>query len=577
VTATASPSRVRPGEVVTITPAEEITRACADIVTAQRSDGGTPPAGQLYFGEWRPAHDATTMTVPDCAGTTSAGALSIVIPLLMPAGAYDLCLGDVGDTRGCAPLTVLDGGGPLIDCTAQPTAPPTLVDGTAPGPMPTEITATFVRWGADGAPNAVRQLLQPLDPSWLDEALADGRAIVDDRYQAAAIPVGDPPISEITIYVRNTADGCLLAYNVGPGLMTDEASALARRWVDSLGSGVVGVPAQPAIGVEYFGRRTGPEPPNFAFDRIGPDGSVEATLTDAEIAALTAPDALPDGSTLVLDGEAPSGRCVNQPLRSSGGSADAVLAVLPDARSLLVTSTGVVLAGRDVCGAGRWGDPGTRWELVAVDLASADPTPRVLLQRESDEGSIMYDDGTVVYAVGEMYLAGASPDGRYVSVIDWFHTERAKWHLLDLQGPDGFMELVSACPIAGDIVGQPRFLDDGVVVVARLCATARAEDASAMEPSGDGDVHVEAVDLSSPGPINALLWSVSRPGLGTNSYSRVVQLDAMRGPDGDIWAIVTGNGGVEQDSESLVLHGTEVTDISRPGYHSFAFSPALLL
>jgi hypothetical protein len=425
----------------------------------------------------------------------------------------------------------------------------------------------------------VRQMLLPADPSWLEEALVDGRAVVAGTYQAVAIPVGDPPISEITIYVRNTADGCLRAYNVGPGLLTDEAMDLARRWVDALATGVVGVPQQPAIGVEYFGRRAVQEPPYFAIDHIGVDGSVEGTLTDAEIAeiaALATPAALPDGSTLVLGGERADGRCLNRPLQSSGGSADAVLRLLPEARSLLVTSAGVVVAGRDVCGDGRWGDPGSRWELVAVDLAASEPTTRVLLQRESDASAIEYDDGNSVIAFGEMSAAGASVDGRYVSVVDGFNSEQARWHVLDLQAPDGFIELASSCPIAGDVVGQPRFFDGGVVVVARLCATSRADDASPLQPVGEGDVHVEAVDLDSPNPSDALMWSASRPGLGPNSYTRVVGLDAVIASDGEVSAIVTGNGGVEETSESYLFRRTDTIGISRPGYESFAFTPAVL-
>ncbi len=128
---------------------------------------------------------------------------------------------------------------PIADsCSGQPMPPPTLSDGSAVGfPVvdPTDGGGRIARWGEVDAPNVVYQPLDvTLDPSSLDIAVAEGRAITSGPYEAAAIPVGDPPVSQITIYVRDVGAGCLRAYIVGPGLLQADAVALATQWIDAL-------------------------------------------------------------------------------------------------------------------------------------------------------------------------------------------------------------------------------------------------------------------------------------------------------------------------------------------------------
>jgi hypothetical protein len=567
--ATAEPSEVRQGDAVAITPSATITRACADIVTVLRREGEGASMGQIAFGQWLPAEATTSTTMPDCAGTTSAETVSLVIPATMPVGSYDLCLADPGFTEGCARVAVLPPAEPP-DCIGAPTAPPSLVDGTPPGEV--TVADDVARWSGEDSANNVRQVLRPADASWIEDALAAGRAITRDTFQAAVVPAGDPPISDITIYLRDGSVGCVLTYNVGPGLYTVDVEALARRWVDALAEAGVAAPIEPAIGIEYYGRRTVLQEPYFAIDRIAADGSIDQTLTQEELAALSPTDALPDGSTLTLAGERVDGRCVNRPVVSSSGAADVVAALVAEARSLFVTEGGVAIIGRDVCDGARWGEPGTRWELLAVDTSlGLSAAPIVLVTRASDPGEIAYEDGNVIVAFGEMSAVGASPNGRYISVVDIYNSEQWRWHLLDLQQPGAAVDVASSCPIAGDIVGPPRFVEEGTVVVARQCATSRTGDLPAAFPLGDGDLRIEAVDLRGSTEGGELTWSAAPSGLEPNSYTHTAGLDAVVGPDGQIWAIVTGNGGVEEPSESYLLRGTETIDITRPGFDSFAF------
>jgi hypothetical protein len=288
---------------------------------------------------------------------------------------------------------------------------------------------------------------------------------------------------------------------------------------------------------------------------------------------------LADGSTIELEGDRDFGRCANQSLtRVSGGLPEPLHSDLTEARSIGVTSTGMVIAGRDVCPAGtRWGDPGTRWELVALDPAAQASEPTILLTRESDPSQIQFNDGQVVIAMGEMLVDDISPDGRYVALQDLFHTEKSKWHVLDLETPGQVLPIESTCELAGDIVGPPRFVGDGIVVVARVCGEPHTGSASPYEQIGSGDVQVEAIDLTATEPSERIVWHGSAPGLGADSYTRTVELSARRDDDGAMWAMLTGGGGVELSSHTFALHGDDAIEITRAGYWMFAFDPADLI
>lgn len=334
--------------------------------------------------------------------------------------------------------------------------------------------------------------------------------------------------------------------------------------------------ADPELDVPYFGRRYIVDPPYFEIDEFAPDGATTRTFTAEEALGLIPRFELADGSTLTLAPEA-QGRCDDSPLiRQSDESSGPLSDLLPAARSIGVTPDGVVIAARDVCPDGtRWGDPGTRWELVAFDPETSE-APEVLLTRQPDANQIQFDDGEMVIANGAMLIDGVSPDGRYIVLRDLYNIEQSKWHLLDRESPGEPLPVDSTCELAGAIVGPPRFVGNDLVVVARLCATLHVANPTPYDAHGDGDVQVEAVDLNATAPSQRIVWHSSVPGVGAHGYSGTVGLSAQLAPDGSVRAILSGNGDVEEPGITLLLHGDSWVEITRPD-HSLAFSPADLV
>jgi hypothetical protein len=339
---------------------------------------------------------------------------------------------------------------------------------------------------------------------------------------------------------------------------------------------------EPAVlDVGYYGRRTldPAAPPYFEIDELDAHGVPVRTLTADEVASLFPRHELADGSTLRLDGDAPDGRCVNQPLSRHVGSSSAPLhADLSEARSVAVTSAGLVVAGRDVCPAGtRWGDPGTRWELVTLDLAATTPTVQVVQVREPEPAYVLFEDADMVMAVGEPHVEDVTEDGRYLAVLEAYNSEQARWHVVDLENPSQMLPIDSTCEQAGDIVGPPRFLGDSIVVVARLCAPLHTGEAPALTQGlGEGEVQVEAIDLGAAAPSERIVWHGSVGGLEAHGYTRTVGLSARLGEDGQVWALLAGGGNVEVPNRTFVLHGDAATEINQGGYE-LAFDPTELI
>ncbi len=354
--------------------------------------------------------------------------------------------------------------------------------------------------------------------------------------------------------------------------VVDVQTASAANPLPQRSQATLGDKARPDT--EYFGVRWNDLQVKIV-ERFDDTGNVTEILSDDELDALVTPATMADGTMLRLDGEQPAGRCPNQQLnRVDGASVEPLNTQLAQARSFGISPNGLVVAARDVCPDGtRWGDPGTYWELVSLDPNAPTQAPTTLLTRVSDPQTIQFDDGTMRIAMGEMYIEGFSPDGRFVAVRDQFGTESWRYHLIDLSSPDGIVSTYSGCPLAGDIIGQPRFLDGGIVVLARLCATRLVDPPSPFDVFGDGDIQIDAIDLNAPDQGNSLVWSTSLAGLEADSYGRTVALSARLAVDGTIWAIVTGNGGVEIPSETYVFHGTEATEITRVD-SSFFFTVA---
>ena len=572
--AAASPSTVQAGGSVEITPAGSVQRTCNDVVTLTSTGPDQPRVVGQIAGNWVPApSDGAPVTYPACQGITSDEAVSVSVPVNVPGGTYQLCMTQPDVPAGCAMVTIEAAGTDGAGCTSEPLKPPSLVDGSSPGDgvVTEQAGGRLVRWGDSDSPFAVTQGLGfPVDVSYIDYAIENERVITAGDWQATTVAVGDPPISGITIFLRDVTDGCVRTYTVGPGLYSDEVSTLAEEWVAALSSGEPIAPSGHSdIGLDYFGRRITPfDAPFFEIDEIGPAGAMTGTLSNDQIVALFSRYRLSDGTIVRLDGTPSENRCTNRPLVRSGTpeTADATTAV-NEARSIAATPAGTLLATRDVCPPGtKWGDPGTFSELIEVDPAAANSSVTSLRTWQSDPDQIVLEDGTRVIAFGEHTLGDVSPDGRYASTSELYESDSRRWSLLDLNNNATTLSPPSICESAGDIVGPPRFVGDNVVVLARLCATLHAGN-----DTHGGDVQVEAIDLAATQPGDSIVWNSSVPGLGVNEFTRSVDLSARRDTNNTIWAIVAGNGDLEVSSQSYALGGGEIVDITRLGYQTFAF------
>jgi len=177
-------------------------------------------------------------------------------------------------------------------CESEPLTPPSLADGTQPGDPVIEDSDAWngAVWGPIDSAFAVSQGLgSPVDASWIDDAVAQGRAVTVGNWQAAVIPIGDPPLGRISIYLRNTDDGCLRQYWDESGFYTDEITMLAADWVTALATGEpVAQPDFGDAGSVYFAKRYTfePQPLFFQIDEFEPSGEFVRTLADADVVAL---------------------------------------------------------------------------------------------------------------------------------------------------------------------------------------------------------------------------------------------------------------------------------------------------
>jgi hypothetical protein len=128
-------------------------------------------------------------------------------------------------------------------CLDQPLAPPRLVGGGEPGEYTVaetdgDGTPLRVTWGADES--AVTQVLRP---AFYEEGPTELMAIVPvdgnqfrqaADYEAAVIPVGDPGVGSISIYLRERGTDCIRIYTTEPGTSLDQAIVFAQVFVDEL-------------------------------------------------------------------------------------------------------------------------------------------------------------------------------------------------------------------------------------------------------------------------------------------------------------------------------------------------------
>jgi hypothetical protein len=454
-------------------------------------------------------------------------------------------------------------------CTT-PVAPPSLVDGSPTGERST--FDGYVEWTGSGS-NSVRQNLSSTeDPtSLMAGSLTAGRTAL-----AWVIPVGDPPLGRISITVVRAGvlegeEPCALMYSVGPGLMDQEVRDLAADWVAFWDDGTP-VPSSTFAGItlptDVVAQRYIDEAPFVAAEVLGPDGRLVGTVDQSLVQAAAAGPTLADGRRLELADRSPVDRCTNQRLEIvDGDQRSPVHPDLLEVESVVATPSGIIVATRDVCPDGaRWGDPGTRWEMVMYDPnVTEGPDVVTLASREPDLSVdyVMFQTDDVVYAVGDVEVASIDPEARFVGVREAYSTEEWRFHVWSLSDPGQPLELPSDCP-AGDstIVAPPRFVGDGVAVV-RFCAF---DGRDGLVDEG-APLFVEHVDLSGPRP--ALLSSTRLPEGLVPSYSMALQASAYLDGSG-LWMLINGND-VEQPTTTYVVHDGTVVDVSRRGYSGLAF------
>ncbi|MEM8748595.1 MAG: hypothetical protein AAGF91_17970, partial [Actinomycetota bacterium] len=401
------------------------------------------------------------------------------------------------------------------------------------------------------------------DPSWIDRDVADGRALVAGEWQATVVYVGDPPISGFTVYVRQGDGGCLRSFSVGSGFQADQAQDLAELWVVSLDSGEPApAPTHADLGLGYFGRRPTPlDATFFAIDEFDSTGTFVRTLASEEVAALYGED-LVDGSRVRFESARVEVRCAGRSIVRTDMSGDDTQVGV--GRSFTVAPDGRLLVIRDVCpDDATWGDEGTFNELVAIDPLDPQAEVESISSWEPDLDAIVFVDGRSVISLDDRIVGEVRGDGRYVGVRQTIEEDLPRWSVLDLVDGASAVDLPTACPVAGDIVGPPQFVGN-TLLVARICL------------SVDDALLVEAIGFGGDSP--SLLWSESVPGPVPVTFDvRRIELDADRTPAGQLVAIASGDGGTETAGRKIALVDGDAVDISRLGYRSLTLDPRDLI
>lgn len=438
-------------------------------------------------------------------------------------------------------------------CRSEPAAPPALMDGSDPGDavMIETDESRLAVWG-DGTFQAVTQGLDlDVDP----DSFASALGVDVGDHEGRVLPVGDPPLGQIALLWRDPT-GCDRHYWIESGHMVDEALDYLTRWLTSIDTGEDFVRAfDPDFDAptEYVAVRL----VEAQFDdvrRLAPDGTDLGPHPDV---ASFPDDRLPDGARLDdgrrLSPERFNGgdaRCINQTVTLDGAPLDPDL---DSARAINATPDGIVIAARDVCpDDASWGDPGSRWELVRLDLRQPDPQVEILLAREpapdaDGESHAARMDG----AVG---VSAISPGGRLVALSEFTGGERPEWTIRSLSAPDVVIDTASRCADPGPIIAAPVFLNDQRVVLARTCPDGAAEP-----------LLVETVDIDT----GIVDHSIEVADLAELSEFRLITLSAIV-DDGVTWSIVSIRD-LDRATTAILIRGDDATEITQPGFRTYAF------
>ena len=448
----------------------------------------------------------------------------------------------------------------LDACVNQPVSPPVLPDGAAPtvevADRPTDPTS--VRWDGSTPTATVTQLLGTYwDGSYFATVGFGSQYAYNGSFEAAVLPVGDPPNGLITIDVARFGDGCVRHYSIGPGVELEEAVDFAHTWIDLLDaaspSQVVAIPALLRPPVPIIARRYTSSVPSTW--KLGADG-----VTLAPVAVPGESDQVLDGVQFVLD----NGDVVTQPdgpgflTRCAGETPNLTFASDPDGgshplhpdlgpiSSLAVSPNGIVVATRDVCpGGAAWGAVGTHWELVRLDLRDPAAVIEILESSEPDPAGVQATFPEGVISLGGSFVQSISDDGRYFSTYTPVNAEQGIHAIGGTEGP-----VPTACAGPADLISTPHFLDGGGVVVARRC--------------GDRTL-LEIVDLDA----GAVVASTDI-GDAFNRYSASLQVEVLEA-GGEVWAIANWSDDVETPPEAVLVHNGQIAVLTRPGFGGFSF------
>lgn len=435
------------------------------------------------------------------------------------------------DTPGFGAVATLDNDGVASYCSGDPTAPPSLPDGSPPG-EPAIAARDLVRsprsavW-AQGTSNEVWQVLDvAIDPAVLDAALADGSAHWAADVAATTEPVdGGQPAAVIYLGVL-AAQMCDYAYIVTDPAVAGDAEALAARWVAerSLVEPAVDATDDPIGPPDMFATvyDYAADPVWSRVVRADEYGEILAEVDRDEAAARAS--ALFEGRHVHT--ESPGQPCFDVPVVEWSPEAGAQpFAVLPTAASTAMSADGVLVAIRSSCPDGAmWGDPGTYQELVRVELGSPQPSIEVLTTLEPVLNPFSDTDPAVGWW-SDWRVGNVAPGGRFATLYRSIHVEGSVIEIRDLDRPERPMEISGSCESPAHPVSEGSFLDATTSVVALVCPDRR--------------VIVDEVDLNT----GEVIWTGGPTPVQLSGYQdQSIGVSASLAPDGHVVAIVSGNG-----------------------------------
>jgi hypothetical protein len=179
--------------------------------------------------------DAVVMTrpptTPNLVPTTPVGPSSNAPPTTTAS--------TLTTTTSPAPSTTGDSAPTLTACETIPLPPPFLVDGSDVGePIIEELDdgRLLAIWGGGRQERISQTFGTVANRENFDFYRGRGFAEISGRFEMFALPVGDPPLGSISIFLLDTATDCFRSYFIAPGNLEEDANDLIGRWLAALTS-----------------------------------------------------------------------------------------------------------------------------------------------------------------------------------------------------------------------------------------------------------------------------------------------------------------------------------------------------